>query len=538
MISKTSQRFALIVVACLTSGALLAADDIPLRPGPPPSMAEAARIINASRSRSGNVLTPETHIVNPPALIFQTIAPCRLVDTRNSSNFYGGPIFANGETRVYQPSQPPAVTCNSFFSSLPANVLAWYTNITVTGTTGGPSHLTAWQDGLAIPTIASVNWPSAGASVNNSVIVPAAANTAFDVFVGSSAHVIIDITGLFIDDLSDRGDQLAIITNRAGQAAILGQNNSSADGSHAIGGFEGGSGIVHGVQGQISAAAAAGSSGVHGIGAATAGKTSGVLGESNYAFNDSAGVLGRDSHGALNYNNLSPSAGVRGEGNNGVVGVSDNLYGVMGAKIAAGPTLEGFGVLGYNSGAAQYGAFAFGVLGATGAKLFVEPHPTDASKVIRYVALEGNESGTYCRGTARIMGGTAVIQVPESFKIVTDEAGLTIQVTPVGAPAMVWVESQDLNTIVVRSAKDVTFHYLVQGVRRAYKDWQVIAEGQEFMPRSANEPIPNYLPEEAKRRLIQNGTYHADGSVNLETAKALGWDKVWEKPERPVEPKQ
>src|ERR1700730_8580347 len=75
MISKTSQRFALVVVACLASGALLAADDIPLRPGPPPSMAEAARIINASRASSGYVLTPETHIVNPPALIFQTMAP-------------------------------------------------------------------------------------------------------------------------------------------------------------------------------------------------------------------------------------------------------------------------------------------------------------------------------------------------------------------------------------------------------------------------------------------------------------------------------
>ena len=35
-----------------------------------------------------------------------------------------------------------------------------------------------------------------------------------------------------------------------------------------------------------------------------------------------------------------------------------------------------------------------------------------------------------------------------------------------------------------------------------------------------------YNPEE-RRRLIANGTYNADGSVNMETAERVGWTKIW-----------
>jgi hypothetical protein len=147
--------------------------------------------------------------------------------------------------------------------------------------------------------------------------------------------------------------------------------------------------------------------------------------------------------------------------------------------------------------------------------------------VIRYVALEGPEAGTYFRGTARTVHGEAVIEVPESFRIVSDEEGMTVQLTPIGALSTMAVMSQDLNRILVRSNKDVAFHYLVQSVRRALRDWQAVAEGAEFVPRSPDERMPEYLTEEAKRRLISNGTYNEDGTVNMTTAERLGWTKTW-----------
>jgi hypothetical protein len=54
-----------------------------------------------------------------------------------------------------------------------------------------------------------------------------------------------------------------------------------------------------------------------------------------------------------------------------------------------------------------------------------------------------------------------------------------------------------------------------------------------FAPDRPDSKIPAYLSEPQKRLLIQNGTYKPDGTVNMETARRLGWDKEWEKRSRP-----
>ena len=94
-----------------------------------------------------------------------------------------------------------------------------------------------------------------------------------------------------------------------------------------------------------------------------------------------------------------------------------------------------------------------------------------------------------------------------------------------------YVASKSLRRIVVRSEKDLEFDYLVQGVRRAYKDFEPVAEGMEFAPRSAEDRMPLYLNEENKRRLIANGTYNADGTVNVGTAERVGWTRIWKERE-------
>jgi len=49
--------------------------------------------------------------------------------------------------------------------------------------------------------------------------------------------------------------------------------------------------------------------------------------------------------------------------------------------------------------------------------------------------LEGPEAGTYFRGRARFSHGMARIEAPESFRLVTDEKSLTVQITPIGQVA-------------------------------------------------------------------------------------------------------
>jgi len=188
--------------------------------------------------------------------------------------------------------------------------------------------------------------------------------------------------------------------------------------------------------------------------------------------------------------------------------------------------VQAAGYLGYSVGA--YGVYALGDIGATGMKFFVEPHPTDASKVIRFVALEGPEAGTYFRGSSHTVRGRAEIDVPESFRIVTDEEGLTVQLTPVGELVQLAVVDKSLNKVTVRSSRDVAFDYEVKGVRRAFKNHQAVEDGAEFIPSSPEARLPVFLPEEARSRLISNGTYRENGSVNMTTAERLGWTALWE----------
>src|SRR5262249_30807775 len=270
------------------------------------------------------------------------------------------------------------------------------------------------------------------------------------------------------------------------------------------------------------------SAGLSAVELATSGKVFGVVGQTNSPGNNAAGVKGIGGTGESAGGGVQGSPGVIGTARTdpGVTGVSQDRGGI-GLLFHGAGAFQAEGDLPPNLNGTRFRLYPFGNPGASGAKPFVEPHPTDPTKVIRYVALEGPEAGTYFRGTARTSGREFVIDVPESFRIVTDEEGLTVQLTPVGDLASMAVISQDLNVIRVRASKDVRFHYLVQGVRRAFKDWEAIAEGGEFVPRSPDERIPSYLTDEARARLIANGTYNANGTVNLGTASRLGWDSSW-----------
>jgi hypothetical protein len=371
--------------------------------------------------------------------------------------------------------------------------------------------------------------------------------TAIDGFSVTTGDGVFGISA----DASGAGVHGRLTASVFGSAAVLGEHLATGPagigvvGSHSGTGF-GVFGTANGTTGfgAIGVLGDArsnsdGSVGVEGEALATTGITYGVYGHTDSQTAGAAGVLGNDGGGRVpGAGSFFGAAGVRGESPNhlGVVGVVTNSTGFAGTSgflLTTAGSNASSGYLGSNFGTAAdatgppWGVFAFGNLGASGAKHFVEPHPTDPNTVILYSSLEGREVGTYFRGTARTVGGVATIQVPEDFRIVTDDEGLTTQLTPVGSAAVMYIVSEDLDTIVVRSSKDVTFHYLIQGVRRAYKDFQPLAKGYEFMPLSADDLMPAHLTEEARRRLISNGTYNADGTVNMSTAERAGWTKIW-----------
>jgi len=129
--------------------------------------------------------------------------------------------------------------------------------------------------------------------------------------------------------------------------------------------------------------------------------------------------------------------------------------------------------------------FLFGVdcqgnIVARGRKGFVQDHPLDPTKVITYIALEGPEAGTYIRGTAQLINGEAVIVLPEHFSLVTNDEGLTVQLTPLGEWLQLYVVQKNTKQLIVREAqgKSGQFDYLVQGVRKGYENHRVIQDKQ------------------------------------------------------------
>jgi hypothetical protein len=276
-----------------------------------------------------------------------------------------------------------------------------------------------------------------------------------------------------------------------------------------------------------------------GLSAATAQTCGGSLGcnTSSNAYTISNvtgnGVVGQQGGPCSSVSGVPSPSGVLGAsaGNDGVVGYTNTgEAGVAGYNMNSGvcpASVSVAGLLGVNRGGSLYGVYAIGNIGATGTKSFIEPHPTDPSKEIRYVSLEGPEAGTYFRGTGHTRNGFATIQVPESFRMVTDARGLTVVVTPVGELAQIAAISKSLDKIVIQSSKDVTFDYMVNGVRKAFRDFKPISENDDFVPQGPDDNRFFSYPAESQRRLVATGIYTPDGKVNLDKAREMGWDRLW-----------
>jgi hypothetical protein len=477
---------------------------------------------------------------------FVAVQPCRLVDTRSSTNpnfpaGYGPPALAGGVPRNFD------LNSSAQCPGIPNGAVAYSLNVTVTNTTG-PGFILIFPKDFGQPTVSTLNYV-AGQTVANAAIVPAGTGGAVTVIAGvSGTDLIIDINGYFTneynsdrffyaeslsalpaiigDNVSAMGNAIGVMgripttTTGSGSAGLRGINQGTGAGGVGVWGSHAGSGWgIYGTS--VGGLGVFGTTGSQSIGVA------GVRGQ------DGGGDVPTPAAGFVSDGILRVSAGVRGESHagNGVYGLTHLGRGVVGVSIIqATGAPHNWGAL----GSPDYGVWAAGNFSASGSKSFVDPHPTDPSKVIRYYSLEGPESGTYFRGRGKFERGVARVAVPEDFRMVTDREGLTVQITPIGGMAAFGVLKADLNEIVVESSRNLEFYYLVQGVRATHKDLTPDGVGNEFRPEGPDSRLPLWLSEGQKRLLIQNGTYNADGTVNMETARRLGWDKVWEERARPA----
>jgi hypothetical protein len=149
-------------------------------------------------------------------------------------------------------------------------------------------------------------------------------------------------------------------------------------------------------------------------------------------------------------------------------------------------------------GYGNYGVYSNGTIRGTSFTT-TTMSPTDASKVIEYSVLEGGEAGTYYRGTAQLQSGTAVVILPEHFSLMTEEEGLTVQVTPRADCNGLYVAEVTTASIVVKElgegTSNVPFDYLINGIRVGYLDYQVPRESAELMPEEEGTHVPAKMGE-------------------------------------------
>lgn len=482
------------VLVILLAPSFVLADDIPLKNWTIPQ----------------DELTKQVDVTQGVA--FVGMVPCRIVDTRPSQGFpaaWGPPALVMNATRNFDLNSAPHCT------GIPASVEAYSLNVTVAEPVG-PGDLRMYPQGSPPATPTSLmNWSGSGAAfaIANAAIVPAGTGGGVTVqMAGTSGHLIIDINGYWTDS-ANPDVFFDYHTDDPSFAAHF--FNSDINGSS------------DGVRAQTSSSID-GASGVNGSADGSLGRTYGVYGTSNSTTIGAAGVYGLEESGVVATSPASFSSGVRGESLTriGVLGLSGDA---VSAAAITGRRFDGTGaqVNFGNLGSASAGVFYSGGLTGSGTKNFVEPHPTDPTKALKYVSLEGNEAGTYFRGRGRFERGMARIQIPEDFRIVTAEEGLSIQVTPIGEMASVAVVRIGLDGIVVKGSRNVEFFYTVNGVRRAYPIWNPIVENEYFIPDDPSMRMPLSFSAVERERLIANGTYNADGTPNLETAERLGWAERW-----------
>ena len=512
-----------------------------------------------------------------PGVGFVGVAPCRLVDTRQSGfpPGWGTPSLVQGQPRNFDLNSDPLCT------GIPAGVDAYSLNITVTNTQG-PGFILIYPQGGSQPTVSTVNYV-AGQTIANAAIVPAGTNGGVTVIAGVSAtDLVIDINGYFTDQYNPGVPFHAVSTNAA--PAILAENTSTVanaialqavitsttpgDSATAISGVNNGNGYgVSGTSatgyGVVAATGGTGSNAaVYATNTSQGAGASGVFGQYNSAASYGYGVYGLatdvssgQSSGVLGVGHggrVSPgsgftvTSGVRGEAYSGIGvlgltvqnGTSDEKQAVKGDVVDTFGAVLAVGILGQTQFAQHYGVYSdgdahvAGTFTATTNKGFVQPHPNDASKEIRYISLEGPHTEVYFRGTAQISQGVIRIPIPQHFRFVADPATYSTLVTPVGGMATVAVVSEGPEGIVVEASRNVKVHFVVYAEREAVRNPDPIIENVHFRP-DPDADFLAHLPDSFRQLMIQNGTLNSDGTVNMETARRLGWDEGWEKRKPP-----
>ncbi len=119
-------------------------------------------------------------------------------------------------------------------------------------------------------------------------------------------------------------------------------------------------------------------------------------------------------------------------------------------------------------------------------KPFRVPDPEDPTRDIWYATIEGPEVAMYVRGTARLVNGRAWIDLPDHFRKLADEQGMTVQLTPLSSETLgLCVVRKSLEGIEVAELLggrgNYEFDWRVEAIRKEHRDFQVYRPWNETL---------------------------------------------------------
>jgi len=121
-------------------------------------------------------------------LVYYTVVPCRVVDTRGGAPV-GGPVLQAQETRAFA----IAGHCG-----IPADAKAVSINMTVTQP-GAMGHVRLFPAGLVVSTVSSINYAAGQTRANNAFVTLNAVGelAAFVSQAQGTVHLIVDVNGYY-----------------------------------------------------------------------------------------------------------------------------------------------------------------------------------------------------------------------------------------------------------------------------------------------------------------------------------------------------
>src|SRR6266498_5425105 len=122
-----------------------------------------------------------------------TLAPCRVVDTRNPIGPLGGPSLAAATTRSF----PVTGTCG-----IPSTAKAVVFNVAIVAPTGS-GNMRIWPYNTTMPLVSTINFDAGEPAIANGAIAPLTSNPTANISVylatgvGTHADLVLDVTGYF-----------------------------------------------------------------------------------------------------------------------------------------------------------------------------------------------------------------------------------------------------------------------------------------------------------------------------------------------------